>query len=176
MGRRSSPNSELMLSVNRLSQVLGLDRATVQKRLDARGAPFEPGPKGAKLYRLPDAIRACLADFIGADEPSSYEDARTREMKARAQLQELELALRRGEVLSAAECERVWTDEVARARARILSVPPSLAPALSAETSEAACKDILEAALYDAIDELAGGDRTGNRRRDEGQAGMEGAA
>lgn len=149
MGRRSSPK-QLLLSVNQLSESLGLDRATITKRLNAARVEFEPGPRRAKLYRLSDAVRACLVDFLGADQPGSYEEAKTREMKARAQLQELDLALKRGQVVMRADCEKAWSEYIARANARLGSLPTRLAPMLLGKEDEAEVKALLD----DAIDEV----------------------
>lgn len=144
------------MSINQLSAALGLDRATLLKRLVAADAPYRPGPKGAKLYRLQHAIQACLVDFLGADQPGTYEEARTREMKARAQIQELELATRRAQLLPAEEVGQVWAEYIAKANSRLGSMSTSLAPLLVPMTDEAEIKALIDAAVDEARIELAG--------------------
>lgn len=50
----------MRLSVNQMSQFLGLDRATVKRRLDSIGMEPEVGPKGAHLYPSKTAIPILL--------------------------------------------------------------------------------------------------------------------
>lgn len=150
MGRRASPNTDIRLPVSQLAESFGLDRATVTKRLNEVDAAFEPGPHGAKLYLVTDAIRACIRDFLGADQPGTYEEARARDMKARAQLTELDLAVRRAQLLPAVEVEETWSEYIGRANTRLGSIATALAPLLVSETDEAA----IEAMIDDAIDEV----------------------
>lgn len=154
MGRRSSPSAQMELSVSQLQASFGMDRATIQKRLDAAGADHRDGPRGAKLYRLHDAIRACLVDFLGSNEPGTYEEAKTREMKARAQIQELDLAVRRGQLLPAEEVGKIWADHITKACTRLDAVSTALAPVVKAETDEARCKVLIDRGIRDAIDEI----------------------
>lgn len=156
MGRRSNPTPQMQLSVNQLTEAFGLDRATVRKRLQAADAPHKSGPRGAKLYKLQDAIKACLVDFIGADQPGTYEEARTREMKARALKQELEVATMRAQLLLAAEVAQVWAEYIGKANTKLGAMSASLAPLLASMTDEAEIKALIDAAIDEVRAELAG--------------------
>lgn len=101
--------------------------------------------------------------------PKNYDEARAREMAARAELAELELEQRRGKLVTVAESQR-WAAELAqRLNAQIQAIPtrhagPGVGLATIAE-SHAHLKrvaDDLRAELYEAKDvPIAAGDDDG---------------
>jgi len=156
MARRSSPRPILELSISQLVVALGLNRATLMKRLHEADTGWRPGPRGAKLYRIQDVIHACKQDFFQSEPPGTYDEARTREMKARAMIQELDLAQRQAELLPAEEVGKVWAQYIAKANIRLGAIASSLAPLLVAMTDEAEIKALIDAAIDEARIELAG--------------------
>ena len=103
----------------------------------------------------------------------SYETARTRKMLVDAAIAEMELAKARREYVSADDVESVWSDVFANAKARLLSIPSTLAPMLRGQTDLAEIKDILEKAVHDCLEELASYDPKIDvaSRDEEGDAG-----
>jgi len=85
----------------------------------------------------------------------SYESARTRKMLVDAAIAEMELAKARREYVAAEDVEAVWADVFANAKARLLSIPTTLAPMLLGQDDIAEIKDILEKAVHDCLEELA---------------------
>ena len=85
----------------------------------------------------------------------SYESARTRKMLVDAAIAEMELAKARREYVAAEDVEAVWADVFANAKARLLSMPATLAPMLLGQDDIAEIKDILEKAVHDCLEELA---------------------
>ena len=67
------------------------------------------------------------------DQPAAdidYHQARTRREAALAQLAELELATKRGELIPADAVQRCWEDMVGRMRGKMLNLPGRLAAAI----------------------------------------------
>lgn len=85
----------------------------------------------------------------------SFESARTRKMLVDAAIAEMELAKARKEYVAAEDVEAVWSDVFANAKARLLSIPSTLAPMLRGQTDLGEIKDILEKAVHDCLEELA---------------------
>jgi hypothetical protein len=67
----------MKLPISKISELTGIHRDTISKRL--ANLPFEPGKKGAKLYRSEDA----LAEIYKSD---SLEAARAEQARTAAQL------------------------------------------------------------------------------------------
>jgi phage terminase Nu1 subunit (DNA packaging protein) len=78
-----------------------------------------------------------------------------RLLSARADEQELELALRRGELVAIGDVEKEMTDLVATTKARILTVPARVAPDILGEQSRVMVQAKLEKALKEALEHLS---------------------
>jgi hypothetical protein len=114
--------------------------------------PAAGGPQGAPGAPDPAALAAALAPR--PDDPVDVTEARVRLLTAQAELAEHELALKRGEVVPAAEVEGAWAGIVTASRARLLGVPSrmkELIPHLT--TDEMVTLDDL---IREALEELAG--------------------
>ena len=106
----------------------------------------------------------------------SFESARTRKMLVDAAIAEMELAKARKEYVAAEDVEAVWSDVFANAKARLLSIPTTLAPMLRGQTDLGEIKDILEKAVHDCLEELASYDpKIDIAPRDEASTGGDGA-
>ncbi len=79
-------------SISKFAKLTTLDRATVAKRLD--GVPSSEGSKGAKTYRLEDALPALIAG-----QNSEMDEAKLKKVQAEAALKQHELAVEQGEYL-----------------------------------------------------------------------------
>jgi phage terminase Nu1 subunit (DNA packaging protein) len=96
-----------------------------------------------------------------------YASERTRFIRARADLAEMEAAEKRGAVIPAADVEAAWIAVLARLRTRILALPDRLAPLVHAEASPAGVRDTLRGALREALEELAETDVRPERDHDD---------
>jgi len=74
-----------------------------------------------------------------------------RMLSAKADLQELDLASKRGELVSIADVEKQMTDLVITTKARILTVPARVAPELLGEGSRVMVQAKIEKALKEAL-------------------------
>jgi len=80
---------------------------------------------------------------------------RARLIKAKADLAEMDAAVRRGDLLPAAQVEEAWIAVLARLRARLLVLPDRLAPLVHEESTIAGTRAQIRDAITEALAELA---------------------
>jgi phage terminase Nu1 subunit (DNA packaging protein) len=78
-----------------------------------------------------------------------------RLLSSRADLQELDLAIKRREFVAIADVEKQMTDLVITTKARILTVPARLAPELLGEDSRVMVQAKIEKSIKEALSHLA---------------------
>ena len=89
--------------------------------------------------------------IIGSD----YDAARTRKMNADAEIAEMELAQLRLKLCNTEDVIKAWADVLNACRAKMLSLPTKLAPIIATEDDAAVIKQMLEAQIYEALNELS---------------------
>ena len=99
-----------------------------------------------------------------------YASERARFVRARADLAEMEAEEKRGGVIAAGDVEAAWIAVLARLRTRLLALPDRLAPQLHAEAAPAGVRDVLRAAIREALEELASQDVRPERDDDGAEA------
>lgn len=153
--------------VNRaeLSELCGVSVVTIDNWV-RDGAPFvrRPVRKGVGQWefnagavfqwRLDRERQSALGDLAQVDEA----EARRRKLAAEAGLAELELQLKNGGAVAVADQERVWVQMVGAARARLLSIPTKLGPAIAIENDPILCQALMQGAMVEALMELSGFD------------------
>lgn len=95
------------------------------------------------------------ARAVANNRPADADEARARKLSAEAELAEMERDERRGELVPIAAVERVVVEEYTALRAKLLSLPSKLAPQVAIESGEAACRELLERGITEALDELS---------------------
>lgn len=125
------------------------DEGIVVKRSRGKYALWE-SVKGLILHR--DTKKKNQWD---GEEGGDYEAHRARLTAAKADVAEISAAIAKGQAHDAGAVEAVWTDMLMNARSKLLSIPTRLAPKLRKESDLAVVKDILEAAITEALNELA---------------------
>ncbi|ACI97514.1 terminase small subunit, Nu1 [Rhodospirillum centenum] len=80
---------------------------------------------------------------------------RTRLVKAKADLAELDAQQRRGDLVPVAETALAWAAVTARLRARLITLPDKLAPLVHDAANPAAVRVLLRSAIVEALAELA---------------------
>lgn len=88
-------------------------------------------------------------------ELAKREKEEMRLLSARADLNELDLASKRRELVSIADVEKQMTDLVITTKARILTVPARVAPELLGEQSRVMLQAKIEKSLKEALSHLA---------------------
>ena len=99
-----------------------------------------------------------------SDEDSDNVNQRKHELRllaAKADLQELDLAAKRRDLVSIADVEKQMTDLVITTKARILSVPARVAGDLVGENSRVMAQAKVEKALKEALSHLANNKKEG---------------
>lgn len=86
---------------------------------------------------------------------ATEQQEKVRNMRASADLKEIELAQRRGQLVAIDDVEKEMADLVLNTKARIMSVPARLAPELLGETSRVMAQAKIEKALKESLAQLA---------------------
>jgi phage terminase Nu1 subunit (DNA packaging protein) len=153
-----------------LAQELEVDRRWLARELDGL-APDEildhaggSSPRW-KLSRVFQHLKA-----KGVNRGEDVTDPRNRLAAAQADKHEMENELRRGELLEAAEARSRWAGYVLNCRAKLLSLPTSVATRLINIADPNTIVRILREYIYAALDELAadGADERDQRHRGNG--------
>lgn len=101
--------------------------------------------------------------FDGGGKPATRKDeadiALTRKNTALAEKTELEVAVRRGELIEASVAEQSWQDVLMRVKTRLLQIPSVVVPHVAIETDPNRIHEIIDDGIRDALSELADGVR-----------------
>jgi phage terminase Nu1 subunit (DNA packaging protein) len=84
-----------------------------------------------------------------------FDDQRERLAAAQAEKVETENAVRRGELAVMSEVQRVWSDHIAAARAKLLGIPAKLAPQVTGIHEPNVIAAAIRAEITAALAELA---------------------
>jgi phage terminase Nu1 subunit (DNA packaging protein) len=88
----------------------------------------------------------------------ALEAEQIRLTKVRADKLELELLEKERELVPVDEVKKLWKAAVMAAKARLLSIPPSLAPTLALLGEASEVEEVLTRAIDDALGELSRGE------------------
>lgn len=91
----------------------------------------------------------------GADDGGDWSKHRARLTAAKADMAEMQAAILKGTVHEAKAVEAVWTDHLLACRAKLLGLPKKLAPRIHGVEKLTAIETELEAAVTEALNELA---------------------
>lgn len=112
-------------------------------------------------YELVGSVRGYvryLRDQIVRAESGAADlgSERARLTKAKADLAEMDAAVRRSDLLDAKDVEEAWIALLARLRTRLLGLPDRLAPIIHEEATIAGARRIVKTAIAETLGELAG--------------------
>lgn len=85
----------------------------------------------------------------------SFDEVRARKIAAEAEMAEIELREKKGQLISANEVVDSWGEIVGACRSKLLAVPAKIAPVVAVEDNPAVCKQIVEEQIGEALYELA---------------------
>lgn len=139
-----------------IARLLDLSERRVQQL--SREGVIPKAERGA--YDLVGAVRGYvryLRDLVQKAQggASDLPTERTRLVKAKADLAELDALQRRGELVPAAETALAWAAVTARLRTRLTALPDKLAPLVHDAPTPAAVRALLRAAIHEALADLA---------------------
>ena len=110
------------------------------------------------LYNLKDCVHRYI-EYLkkdgSAEEAVDYNTERAKLARAKREKEELELELKRREVLQAADVEKVMVEMLLRFRQKIRNIPVKQSPALAVETDQMEIFLALKRATDEALEELA---------------------
>ena len=125
------------------------------RQLRRQGVLVEARPG---LYNLKDCVHRYI-DYLKKDgtpeEAVDYNAERAKLARAKREKEELELELRRREVIPAAEVEKVMAAMLIRFRQKIRNIPVKQSPGLAVETNQTEIFLTLKRATDEALEELA---------------------
>ena len=143
-------------SLEQISTVLKLTPRMVNRHVRENGMP--------RIGRGEYDLIACVHWYLDFKDrqieqarrgDETENQARTRLLRANANLRELELARLRGELITIADAVKTTAEVVSAARSRMLSVPVKAAPVVQGASSPGEAKEILETFVEEALHEIA---------------------
>jgi phage terminase Nu1 subunit (DNA packaging protein) len=152
--------------VNRsqLAEIFGVAQTTVDA-WSRRGCPVLKRPTGRGKGWLFDTAdiahwlrEQAVKNALGDSESIDREEAEKRKAIATAQLRELEVAERRGELINVDLAVDVVQRDYAAVRARLLGLPAKMAPEVAVLTTPAEARSVLEREIHEILAELSDGD------------------
>jgi phage terminase Nu1 subunit (DNA packaging protein) len=115
-----------------------------------------PSIKGYISYLQERAgVKAATSNAEGEDDGGDYNRHRARLYRSKADQSEIQVALIRATVHESEAVAKVWDDMIANARSKLLSMPVKLAPRLEGVMDRKEIKAVMEAAIYEALNELS---------------------
>lgn len=150
------------LSIKQLAWIARCSAETAAKRL--RDAHLDPvSEDGRATYYDPRDALPVLYE-IGQGLNPKAESARVD--RATAELRELELKVKLGELVPGSDQDQVVIALATTTAARLRGIPVRVAPEVAMETDVARCKGIVETAIDEALHDLAEeGDRAAKRAK-----------
>ena len=151
------------LSQNAIAQALGISKSQASD-LVKRGMPIE-SVDAAQAWREANLDPARRKGGPGASTPSpaesspwpeTFDEARTRDKSAEANLREMTAAKRRGELIEVAAVTAALAHDYAATRDALLQIPARMGPVLAAESDPAQVQRRLYDEIHQALVDLAG--------------------
>lgn len=115
---------------------------------------YKPG-----LYRLKETNHAYINHLRGknpqAENTIDYTTERAKLVRAKRESEELELQLRRNEVHTTEDIEKVMVDTLIKFKTRLMAIPAKLGPTLAKKKDQTEIFTLLKQAIDEALEELA---------------------
>ena len=113
---------------------------------------YKPG-----LYDLQTATKQYI-NFLRQKNPD-YNTERAKLVRAKRENQELELQLRKNELHTTEDIEKIVTDTLVNFRTRLLAIPAKLSPILAKKKDQTEIFKLMKAAIDETLEELSDFDR-----------------
>jgi phage terminase Nu1 subunit (DNA packaging protein) len=147
------------LSQNAIAQALGISKSQCSD-LARRGMPVD-SVEAAQAWRESNLDPARRK---GGQQPAAqsgerhetFDEARTRDKVAEANLREMTAAKRRGELIEVAAVRTVMAHSYSTIRDALLQIPDRMGALLAAESDVVRVRNMLHSEIHQALVELAG--------------------
>ena len=151
----SNPDCEA--TVEFMAGLFGISTSMVRKNAQARGwQKF-----GRNRYHLASAVKDYVVmkeeQTAAAMDRGSSGDKETEEIRkiaAQARNEEVKLATTMSELVHIEKVEKIWADHIARAKARLLSLPGKAAPVVADMGDARKVREYLDNMIGESLDEL----------------------
>lgn len=140
-----------LYTISGLEAEIGVSRRKLGQVL-ASIPPDGRADRDLPTWRIKTVLAALAAEEGKGLNPAAE---KARLDKTRADIAEIELDKRRGDVASLTVVAQVWGDFCNNIKNRLRSIPTKAAPLVAAETQAETCKDILNRLIDEALSELA---------------------
>jgi hypothetical protein len=114
------PANQKKLSISQLSEITGIDRSTISKKLS--DVPFSEGTKGAKMYDR----NVAMPLLFGNTAPQGEDEAKKRKAIAEAEKAELVVKRLKGELVSVSAMTEAAGELVKTLYMRVVRVEPAV--------------------------------------------------
>lgn len=94
-----------------------------------------------------------------AEEKVDYNTERAKLVRAKRENQELDLQLRKNELHTTEDIEKIVTDTLVNFRTRLLAIPAKLSPILAKKKDQTEIFKLMKAAIDETLEELSDFDR-----------------
>lgn len=147
------------VGLHEAAAILGKNITTLKTWFNLGCPVLERGGQSKKWRICPADVIAwrenkIAQDAVGDTSQLDYEEARRREMAAKAAMLELDLAHRRGQLVEIEYIADLVGEEYANVRARILGLPTRLAPQVAGVSALPELREIIEAGITEVLEEL----------------------
>lgn len=107
-----------------------------------------------RYYLMSDVFLHLMKDTGQGKEKVSMMEADRRYRLAKAEISEMDLETKKGQLVEVAQVEKMTTNVVGQMRTRLLALPTRLAGRISSVTSAPKCREIIKDGIYEALNEL----------------------
>lgn len=161
MTRKASAASTDFTSVSlaEAAAILGKSVPTLKSWFNLGCPVLARGNQGRQWRISPAAVIAwreakIAQDAVGDTSTLDYEEARRREMAAKAAMLELDLAQRRGQLIEVEHIADLVGEEYSNVRARILSLPTRLSPQVMGLDNLVEIRSVIMEGITEVLEEL----------------------
>jgi phage terminase Nu1 subunit (DNA packaging protein) len=161
--RKGKPEKPRIVTIRQVAEILNLTPRRVQQ-LVQEGLPLKVRGKydqdlcvGWYIRYLQALVEKKIILDSGGAVLANERDERLRLLRADADLREIELARKRGQLVAIEDVEHEMTDLILVTKARVLAVGARVAPELVGETSRVMIQAVIEKAHKEALTQLAKG-------------------
>jgi len=157
-----------LLDKSQLAEYLGTSKVTISRYITlgmpaavtgGRGRAYKFDPTVCKAwltdYRNKHSVGRPRDDVDGVNLGRRIQEAKLTKEMADAALKELELAERQGKLIPISDVTDKVAAEYTAIRARLLSLPPKIAPLVLIETDINAIREILDSEIRSILEELS---------------------
>jgi phage terminase Nu1 subunit (DNA packaging protein) len=152
----------MKVSMNQLSELTGMDRHTVAKRL--RDLPSEPGPRRAQLVESKDALRVLYIAAAGRLDAEQERAKLSREQRLGLEQRRRKEAQ---ELIEAEDAIAAWGRIIGSAKAQLMGLPMRLAPAVIGLPDMRSIEQRIREEVFSLLESLADNEPVTGGKPDE---------